>query len=52
VPLATFRDPVRLRQEERADRPYPMLYYDCGAHEVWGATARIIRNFVEIVFGE
>jgi 8-oxo-dGTP pyrophosphatase MutT (NUDIX family) len=52
VPLATFRDPARLRAEERADRPLPLLFYDCGDHEVWGATARIINNFIEIVFGE
>lgn len=52
VPLATFRDPSRLREEERPDRPLPVLFYNCGPHEVWGATARIIRNFVAIVFGE
>jgi 8-oxo-dGTP pyrophosphatase MutT (NUDIX family) len=52
VPLATFRDPGRLRVEERAGRPLPLLYYDCGQYEVWGATARIINSFINIVFGE
>jgi 8-oxo-dGTP pyrophosphatase MutT (NUDIX family) len=52
VPLATFRDRARLRTEVHPDRPYPILYYDCAPHEVWGATARIIRNFIDIAFGE
>jgi 8-oxo-dGTP pyrophosphatase MutT (NUDIX family) len=51
VPLAAFRDPARLRVETRPDRPWPILFYDCGEHEVWGATARIIKNFIDAALG-
>jgi 8-oxo-dGTP pyrophosphatase MutT (NUDIX family) len=51
VPLATFQDPTRLREEPRPDRPN-LLFYDCGAHEVWGVTARIIKSFIDLVLGE
>lgn len=54
VPLATFRDPSRLRVEERereGERMQVYFYYH-GRHEIWGATGRIMKSFVDAVFGE
>jgi 8-oxo-dGTP pyrophosphatase MutT (NUDIX family) len=54
VPLATFRDPGRLRVEERereGERMKVYFYYH-GTHEIWGATGRIMKDFVDTVFGE
>lgn len=54
VPLSTFRDPGRLRVEERereGERIKVYFYYH-GRHEIWGATGRIMKDFIETVFGE
>jgi len=55
VPLRIFRDPARLRVEVR-QRPtgerVEVYYYDYGPHQIWGATARIMKGFVDAVFGE
>ncbi len=54
VPLATFRDPSSLRIEERereGERILVYFYYH-GQHEIWGATGRIMKDFVGVVFGE
>lgn len=54
VPLRTFRDPRSLRVEERerdGERIQVYFYYD-GRHEIWGATGRIMKEFVDAVFGE
>ena len=54
VPLAAFRDPARLRVEERereGERITVYFYYH-GTHEIWGATGRIMKDFVDTVFGE
>jgi len=55
VPLAVFRDPAALRVEERDGGPagrVPVYFYHHGPHEIWGATARIVKSFVDAVFGE
>lgn len=31
-------------------KPYPIYYYELPNHVIWGATARIIKNFIEILF--
>jgi 8-oxo-dGTP pyrophosphatase MutT (NUDIX family) len=54
VPLSTFRDPGRLRVEERerdGERVKVYFYYH-GQHEIWGATGRIMKGFVDAVFGD
>lgn len=54
VPLSTFRDPANLRVEERereGERILVYFYYH-GQHEIWGATGRIMKGFIDIVFGE
>jgi 8-oxo-dGTP pyrophosphatase MutT (NUDIX family) len=51
VPLATFLDPANLRVERvvRGDQAWDLLHYDCGPHVVWGATARIIYDLVQVI---
>lgn len=54
VPLSTFRDPSSLRVEERereGERVQVYFYYH-GRHEIWGATGRIMKEFVDAVFGK
>lgn len=53
VPLDVFRDPSNLRVErrERAGRMMEVLYYTHGRHVIWGATGRILKTFVDTVFG-
>lgn len=54
VPLAVFRDPSRVRVEERAratGERVQLYFYDHGPHEIWGATARIMKDFIDAVFG-
>ena len=52
VPLATLRDPAIFRTEiwERNGEPHPVLFYQVSADDViWGATARILSQFLELL---
>ena len=55
VPLAAFRDASRLRVEKRT-RPtgerIEVYFYDSGPHVIWGATARIMKSFIDAAFGD
>lgn len=55
VPLAAFRDPSKLRVEKRT-RPtgerIEVYFYDPGPHVIWGATARILKSFIDAAFGD
>lgn len=54
VPLSVFRDPLQMRVEER-DREGEQIkvyFYYHGPHEIWGATARIMKGLIDAVFGE
>lgn len=55
VPLAAFRDPSKLRVEKRT-RPtgerIEVYFYDSGPHVIWGATARIMKSFIDAAFGD
>lgn len=53
VPLDTFADPTKVRVEERErdGERVQLLFYQHETHEIWGATARILRNFIDTVFG-
>jgi len=53
VPLAVFRDPSSLRIElrERDGRPYEVYHFTYGPYDIWGATARIIKHLVDLVWG-
>ena len=49
VPLRIFTDPSRLRIERNT---YPRVeavvyFYSYGTHQIWGLTARIIKDFLE-----
>lgn len=54
VPLGVFRDPARLRveQRERGGERIDVYFYTHGPHEIWGVTARIMKSFIDAVFGE
>lgn len=54
VPLGTFRDPERARVEmrDREGEPAQVYFYSHGPHEIWGATARIMKGFIDAVFEE
>lgn len=51
VPLAVLRDPANLRVEwrDREGRRYQVFLYDHSGFTIWGATARIIKDFVDIL---
>ena len=54
VPLSVFRDPSRMRveQRERAGQRIDVYFYTYGAYEIWGVTAHIMKSFIDTVFGE
>ncbi len=49
VPFGVFLDPSRLRVEkmERSGVMRDVYFYSYGNHEIWGLTARIIKEFLE-----
>lgn len=49
VPLPTLTDPAIFRQEDwrRRGRVHPVYFYTVGAHEIWGLTAAILRQFFQ-----
>jgi len=53
VPLEFFlrESSVRVEWASRRGRVKPAYYYDYGGDVIWGATAWIVRNFIEVVFG-
>ncbi len=53
VPLRTFRDPGNLRVEERGTvgERVQIYFYQHGTDEIWGVTARIIKEMIDLVFG-
>jgi 8-oxo-dGTP pyrophosphatase MutT (NUDIX family) len=50
-PLEIFADTARRREEyrEREGRPYPLYSYDVDGNIVWGATARMLVQLVELI---
>ncbi len=51
VPLSTLLDPANFREEwqERNGQPRWAFFYQYGRHNIWGATARIIKQFLELM---
>jgi 8-oxo-dGTP pyrophosphatase MutT (NUDIX family) len=51
VPFELFRDRALLRVEmsKRFDQDYPIYYYNFQGRDVWGLTARIIRDFLILI---
>jgi len=51
IPLDTLADPENYRCENswiHEGRPYPVSYFDANGHIVWGATAKIFMQFLDI----
>lgn len=50
VPLRTLSDPAHLREEtvQWEGHPYPIYYFDHGGYNIWGATGKILRQFLAI----
>jgi len=48
VPLMTLLDPATCVVEERVLRgtPRTIFIYRCGPHDIWGATGRIVQQFL------
>jgi 8-oxo-dGTP pyrophosphatase MutT (NUDIX family) len=52
VPLRVLRDPAIFRTElwERGGEPHPVHFYQVSGEDViWGATARILKQFLELL---
>jgi 8-oxo-dGTP pyrophosphatase MutT (NUDIX family) len=51
VPLSFFRGPDHLRMETREyqGQLHEVLYWDYGPYTIWGATARMLKNFFDLV---
>jgi len=54
VPLAALLDKNNYHEEFQLyeGRPYVSSFYHYGGRVIWGATARILKQFLELVFGE
>jgi hypothetical protein len=54
VSLDTLLDPATFRVEEwtLGGRQRQIALYDCHGDVVWGVTARILKQFLDLVFGE
>lgn len=51
VPFQIFLDPSRLRIQQmfRLGKMSDVYFYSYGPHEIWGLTARIIKDFLETI---
>lgn len=51
APLAALLDPASVREEDWTirDRPVHVPFFQVGPHKVWGATAMILAEFVEML---
>ncbi len=54
VPLAALLDPanVRVEQWERGGVVRDMYFYEWNGDTIWGATARILKTYLDLVTGE
>lgn len=54
MPLSKLCEHEVYREENKiifGGKPYPVYYFNCGRHVVWGATARILKQFLEVAMG-
>jgi 8-oxo-dGTP pyrophosphatase MutT (NUDIX family) len=53
VPLAALRDRANLRDEyrERSGAPHEVLFWDYQGETIWGATARILKHYLDLLEG-
>ena len=54
VPLEALLDPANFRVEmwERNGEVQPVYFYEYDGETIWGATARILKQFLDLVFPE
>ncbi len=54
IPLGRLLDPTAFREEswEREGARHPVVFFSYGEDVVWGATGRILRDFLDVVFPE
>ena len=52
VPLSFLREEAHLRTEQREyeGRTHEVLFWDFGPHTIWGATARMLKNLLDLIF--
>jgi hypothetical protein len=53
VPFAALTDAANVRVEhwERGGVLREMYFYDWGGETIWGATARIVKEYLDLVTG-
>jgi 8-oxo-dGTP pyrophosphatase MutT (NUDIX family) len=53
VPLAFLHDPGNLRVEqwEHQGHLHDVLFWDYGPYTIWGATARMLKNLLDLISG-
>ncbi|MGC9334281.1 MAG: NUDIX hydrolase [Anaerolineae bacterium] len=51
VPLAFLHEPAHLRLEKReyGARSFSVLFWDFGPYTIWGATAQILKDFLDLI---
>ncbi len=49
VPVPALLDPAVLEQKTLPGRPETILFYRHGPHTIWGATARILAELLEVL---
>lgn len=51
IPLSFLRDPANLRVErwKVQGHIYDVLFWDYGPHTIWGATAQMLKEFLDLV---
>jgi 8-oxo-dGTP pyrophosphatase MutT (NUDIX family) len=52
VRVEEFKRPPKVGYMIHDGKPYPVYHYDLPQHVIWGATARIVKNFVDVIFSE
>ena len=52
VPIEALLDKNIFREElcTRKGKPYPVYFYEYNEHVIWGATAKILKQFLDLVF--
>jgi 8-oxo-dGTP pyrophosphatase MutT (NUDIX family) len=49
APIGAFRDPAIKETKFLPDRDEPVLFYRYGSHVIWGATARMLAELIEVL---
>ena len=54
VPLSVFLDETKFREEFRSHNgePVPVYFYQHDEHTIWGATARILKQLMDLISKE